>query len=170
MRFELKPVGRTLDNLRTQAGYDPEIGTFLKDQEIEDAYRSLKPVLDALHERFISESLQSDAVREIDVSDFFLTYSVRKKNPNSEKELEQIAKRLRSEIGKSFEFTAESWKSCEFGADGKPIFTEKGYKILTESNVLKYIGLHAEDFSSIQSVEDIEKSLKSFDKFFTYFS
>lgn len=36
LRFELKPVGRTLENMRTHLKYDENLQTFLKDQAIED--------------------------------------------------------------------------------------------------------------------------------------
>jgi CRISPR-associated protein Cpf1 len=80
LRFELRPVGKTLENMRNRVfvdkngnnkkDYDPALQTFLKDQSIEDAYQYLKPYFDKLHEEFITDSLNSDTARRLDFSDY----------------------------------------------------------------------------------------------------
>ncbi|KKT34863.1 MAG: hypothetical protein UW24_C0020G0033 [Parcubacteria group bacterium GW2011_GWA2_44_12] len=66
LRFELKPVGKTLEKMREHFEYDKNIQTFLYDQRIEDAYQTLKPEVDKFHEEFITDSLQSQSAKGID--------------------------------------------------------------------------------------------------------
>ena len=104
--------------------------------------------MDKLHNQFITESLQS--LETQDRSDFVLfyqTYQKKKKNKSdlSEKELkildeefESRTKVLRTAIGMSFSNTAELRKSNPdyVNQKGKPLLTQKSYKILTEAGVL----------------------------------
>ena len=46
--------------------YEESFKTFLKDQDIEDAYQILKPVFDIIHENFITKSLESEEAKKID--------------------------------------------------------------------------------------------------------
>ena len=55
LRFELKPVGETLENMHQHLRYDKKLQTFFADKDIEDAYQTLKPIFDFLHEKFITE-------------------------------------------------------------------------------------------------------------------
>ena len=55
LRFELKPIGKTLENMRDNLKFDKNLQTFFSDQEIENAYQTLKPIFDSLHEEFITE-------------------------------------------------------------------------------------------------------------------
>jgi len=116
LRFELKPVGKKLNEetgeddelgipstlywLRENMHFDKELQTFLKDQDIEDAYQVLKPVFDKLHEDFITKSLESDKAKELDISEYLKQYRTRqelKKKKSNEKE--QVKKeRIQKEI------------------------------------------------------------------------
>ncbi len=83
LRFELKPVGKTLENMKTNLAYDESLHTFLNDQNIEDAYQVLKPILDKLHEEFITISLESDKAKNIDFSGY-LDLKLQKEKVDSE--------------------------------------------------------------------------------------
>ncbi|PIQ68999.1 MAG: type V CRISPR-associated protein Cpf1 [Candidatus Taylorbacteria bacterium CG11_big_fil_rev_8_21_14_0_20_46_11] len=168
LRFELKPVGKTLENMREHLRYDAKLQTFLSDQEIEDAYQTLKPVLDFLHEKYINESLESKTLKEVDFSSYLKKYRDRKKL--SEKDFEPVCKELREYFKKAFEDTAEGWKTSA-GKDkkDKPLLSEDGFKILTEKNILEYIRRNVDTFASLRSKEEIEEALKAFEGFFTYF-
>ncbi|MDR1945081.1 MAG: hypothetical protein LBQ59_03180, partial [Candidatus Peribacteria bacterium] len=79
--------------------YDADLQTFLKDQEIEDAYQVLKPVLDKIHEEFITKSLESDEAKKIDFSSYLNLKSelVKLKNTKSssdQNKKKQIEKRI----------------------------------------------------------------------------
>ncbi len=74
LRFELKPEKNTLENMRERLKYDPDLQTFLHDQDIEDAYQTLKPILDSIHEKFIMQSLESKEAKKIDFSEYLEKY------------------------------------------------------------------------------------------------
>jgi len=146
LRRELKPLNENFE-------HDPSLSSLRnseipqRDEQREKDYQAIKPLLDELHNQFITESLQS--LETQDRSDFVLfyqTYQKKKKNKAelSEKELkileefESRTKALRSAIGTSFSNTAELRKSNPdyVNEKGKPFLTQKSYKILTEAGVL----------------------------------
>ena len=175
LRRELKPLNENFQ-------HDPAL-TALRNSEIlqrdeqrEKDYQAIKPLLDELHNQFITESLQS--LETQDRSDFILfyqTYQKKKKNKAdlSEKDLKTLdeefesrTKALRAAIGTSFSNTAELRKSNPdyVNEKGKPFLTQKSYKILTEAGVL---WLLEKKYAS-----DPEKLalIRRFGNFFTYFT
>ena len=95
LRFELRPVGKTLENMHAQLEYNKDLQTFLKDQEIEDAYQKLKPLFDELHEEFITDSLDSVQAKQIDFSEYLALYEVKKELQTVEKNyVKKLAKHL----------------------------------------------------------------------------
>src|SRR3989338_4775167 len=76
LRFELKPEGKTLKNMREHLRWDEKLQTFFADQEVEDAYQTLKPIFDKLHEEFINDSLNSEQVKNIDFSEYLSEYLI----------------------------------------------------------------------------------------------
>lgn len=160
LRFELVPVGETLKNMRKNLLYDEKLRTFLKDQNIENAYQKLKPLIDKLHEDFITDSLSSGEAKKIDFSEYFVAYG-------SKKDLNIVEKRLRDEIGKVYIVTGEYWKNVKY-----PQYSwKKGSKVASGSNILLtqdvlsiIRDLHEHDFE-IKTMIDV--TLKGF---FTYFS
>ena len=169
LRFELKPIGKTLENMRNRLGYDKEMRTFLRDQEIEDSYQAFKPLLDRVHEEFITKSLESDEAKRIDFECYLALYRDRK---NTEEEIIKAEeKKLRTAFDACFSTAAKSLKeSAGKNGKGKEILKESGFKILTEAGIMEYIGRNAGRFSDILSVEKIREYLKTFEGFFTYFS
>ena len=168
LKFELRPVGKTLENMRQHLGYDKNLQTFLADQKIEDAYQSLKPIFDFLHEKFITESLESDVARKIDFTEYFEKYKRRK--DLSEKDFVGVEKSLRDEFLKAYDETAESLRiKAGKNEKGKFILSENGHKILTEHGILEYIKKNIDEFVEITPEREIEKSLAAFEGFFTYF-
>lgn len=189
LRFELRPVGNTLKNMRTAFEYDESIQTFLVDQRIEDAYQTLKPVIDKFHEEFITDSLQSEIARKIN----FLEYinkknemivwqnnlkkvantkgkedeikKLEKKIDDANKIIEKLEKEYKAEIGKAFIKAGEYWKIEKY----KDYEWKKGSKIasgsaiLSSKDLLKLIGDKEKD-------EKIQGALSEFEGFFTYLS
>ena len=125
LRFELKPVGKTLENMRKQLKYDETLQTFLKDQAIEDAYQILKPIFDELHEQFITQSLESDEAKSISFAEYLVEYRTEEKNMAS------IEGNLRNEIGKLYMTAGNKWKENYSKYQWK-----KGSKIASGSDVL----------------------------------
>lgn len=201
LRFELKPIGMTLENMRNQTykekkNFDSDLQTFLHDQDIEDAYQTLKPILDSLHEEFINTSLGSSAANKIDFSEYLVAYRERG-NDSKEGEkttLSTIENTLRKEIGKTYlewakgfieqakkintntkeEIDGEREEEKEEEEDKKKekwLFKKKNFELLTEPGILIFIEnrLDSMDFEE-QKKWDIKNALKVFKWFFTYFS
>ncbi|NCQ82225.1 hypothetical protein GW750_05505 [bacterium] len=90
----------------------------------------IKPILDALHNDFIKQSLEKTS---IDVSDFFVFYTDYKKkliNKKSltdkeleslQKEFDQRKKELRQAIGNVYIYTAEERKNIYTDEKGKDL-------------------------------------------------
>lgn len=169
LRFELVPQGKTRENMNTQFEYDSDMQTFLKDQRIEDAYQTLKPVLDGIHEEFITESLESEQAKGIDFVAYADMYT--KLHNENKKELEKYAKEIRLKIGKVFDMIAYNWREHEGRNEkDKYFFENSNYKILTEKYILEYIKKHINKLGSKkEKQEQILKAVDTFYKFFTYF-
>lgn len=168
LRFELKPIGETLDNMRKHLKFDEKLQTFFTDQNIENAYLTLKPIFDSLHEEFISESLESEVVQKIDFTAYFEKY--RNKKDLKDKDFESAEKILRSHFARAYESTGESWKKKAGKKENdKDVLVEDSFKVLTEKGILEYIEKNAGSFSKIKSTEEIKGSLSAFEGFFTYF-
>ncbi len=183
LRFELKPIGKTLDNMREHLDYDEALQTFLKDQCIEDAYQTLKPLVDPLHEEFITDSLNSTLAREIqfpayiDARAKLLKRKGILKNEGKSKveiagdreigrlesELDTLGAKLRSAFGKVFDEAGETWKKKYAKYTwNKGSNIAKGAKVLSCQDALSLIGdTHPE--------EKIQSALNEFKGFFTYF-
>lgn len=100
LRFELKPVGKTRENMDDNLEYDKDLQTFLKDQSIEDAYQVLKPVFDTIHEDFITQSLESEEGKKIDIAEYYtLTHKLlllksKKANLKKREQSDEITKEI----------------------------------------------------------------------------
>jgi len=162
LRFELKPVGETLENMKKHLEYDEDLQTFLKDQRIEDAYKALKPIFDKIHEDFITVSLESSEAKEINFVKYFEGYS----EGSREGEVE-----LRKEIGKLYHVGEDylKSKSPRTKKGDKGILTGKGAQCMMGKSILQYIIYNASDFTEILSVPEIKENVEIFSGFFTYF-
>jgi CRISPR-associated protein Cpf1 len=160
LRFALSPQGATLAKMQEQ-------GILQRDEQRENDYKTIKPLFDALHEKFIKQSLEKS---QIDWSDFFIFYQaykpkIRKDSAFSEKEKTDVKTEfssrlasLRKEVVALYGNTA-SQRQAHY-----PVLKEKGYKILTESAILEVLEKEWEND------EEKQKVIKDFKGFFTYFS
>jgi len=193
LKFELKPVGNTRENMNKNLEYDENMRAFLTDQRIEDAYQILKPVFDKIHEEFITKSLRNDKAKEIDFSEYFSLYKKQKneKDKDEKRKLDKLIqdeeKKLRKEFEKLYIFAGEEFKAIAGKDDkNKDILKENGYKVLTEVGILIYVKnklsndpncFNNFEIPEIKSLvknnttnkEKIEKALEQMKKFFTYF-
>lgn len=103
LRFELKPIGNTIDKMRQHLRYDKDLQTFFADQEIEYAYQILKPIFDSLHEEFITDSMVSKIARDIDFSEYLTNYK-------DKKDLEKVEDVLRKKFSDVFQEAGKKWK------------------------------------------------------------
>ncbi|MFH1546728.1 MAG: hypothetical protein ABIE14_05120, partial [Patescibacteria group bacterium] len=157
LRFELKPVGETLKNMKNHLEYDQGLQTFMKDQDIENAYQTLKPIIDGIHEEFITNSLESQKTKEIDFSEYLEAYK-QKKDDKKEK-------KLRNKIGEAYSVGEEELKKQYPNLKWKKGSSEaKGFNTLMCQDILEVIR------NRYKNDEKIQKALGVFKGFFTYFS
>lgn len=193
LRFELKPIGKTRENMDANLEYDENLRTFLADQKIEDAYQVLKPVFDKIHDEFITKALGSATAKEIDFSGYFNLYKKQKNEQDKDerkkldKPIQNEEKRLRKEFEKFYLIAGDEFKIVA-GKDsnGKDILKESGCKVLTESGILTYIknkllanpawldDLKIPEVKVLvenkeKNKEKVEKALEQMKRFFTYF-
>ena len=170
LRFELKPIPETQELLKkTNINGKTPVQV---DQEIDELYHKvMKPLLDELHELFISNTLESINFNLQDLHTLeklyleLRTLSKDRKNnldrletlQGREGEISKAQHNLRRFICEQFAIEAEKWKDKYSGIK----LDDKGYKILTNAKILEVLLiLHPEK----------SESIKKFQSFFTYFS
>jgi len=180
LRFELKPVGKTLENMRDHLEYDETLQTFFKDQRIEDAYQILKPKIDMLHEQFIGMALEGGHAKELDFSEYFRIrkqlFNLKKNKSSKEKEtinlensLDKEGDKLRSAFGEIYSYAGEKWKEQYMQGSKSERYewkvgtsVAKGPAVLKSKDMLRVVG-------DKHTAQDIQDALKVFQGFFTYF-
>lgn len=171
LRFELKPEDSTkerfnnwIEELKNVNDINEAIKSgnlFAKDKAIFKAYLALKPILDSIHEQFITLALQSDEAKKIDFSDYYEKYI------KSEK-LDIEEKRLRAEIGKLYLVPAKQFAVIKNGKSN--LKESKPYEVLTDRLILSFIEQNITSYTDKIPEEELKKHLESFNGFFTYFS
>lgn len=174
LRFELIPDPKTREKMNENLLYDETLKTFLKDQDIEDAYQILKPVFDKIHEDFIIKSLENEEAKKIDFYNYYQLKSEllkidkkskEKEYTNKKKEIENEEKTLRKKIVELYKVTWDYYINLAGKSDNeKPILKEKGFKVLTENWILKYIKSNIDYFSSLKLTTREEISQKKWNK------
>ena len=160
LRFELKPVGPTLDHMKAN-------DILMHDEQRAAAYQEIKPLFDDLHAEFITDSLSATA---IDWTTYFEVYQRFRREQDKgqkraiQKEINGIEKDLRSLVTKYFSTTADTWKLRHNSSHEKPVLLDKSFKILTENGILKVLAEKHKD------EPDHLAAIKLFEGFFTYFT
>jgi CRISPR-associated protein Cpf1 len=171
LRFELRPINENgeviTDSSEIAKIYEDVI---LKDREIDNAYKALKPVMDQIHEKFINESLESGIAKSIDFSNYERLYKEKSKDIDKEE------KELREKIGETFKVGVEKIRGeAPCNEKGKLVLKKNNFKCLTEKGILIYIEKNIDiigfDFVKYNlSKEDLQKHLEEIKEFFTYFT
>lgn len=168
LRFELRPVGATLKNLKNNGIIDRDI-------ERDEDYETMKEVFDDLHHKFITESLEQSKIE--DREDFAVWYTEYKKKMRDRKsltekerkdllkELDSRLSSLRKKICELYATTAihRKEKDERKNEKGKPYLSANGYNVLTEKWTLEVLKkIHSNSDEKLEVI-------KRFDGFFTYF-
>lgn len=97
LRFELKPLGKTLTHIHAK--------NFLqKDATLADSYQKIKPILDEYHRDFIELALKNTQLIQLsDFQDTYLALKNSKKDDKLRKDLEKLQVQLRKQIVKQFD-------------------------------------------------------------------
>lgn len=184
LRFELKPEVETkarFENwLKTMNEENPKKDNlFAKDKAIFEAYKVIKPVMDKIHEDFITLSLQSEDAKKIDFQPYYEAYKTSKElskkskkiktsqsddeskdNQTTRKVVEKQEENLRKLIGETYQ-------------NGNVLFGKtsgaKDIKALTDKSILDYIEKNISNFTTETLTKDeLQKHLNAFKGFFTF--
>ena len=171
LRFELKPEPDTkqifekwIEELQNVSDVNEAIkngNLFAKDKAIYKAYLVLKPILDSIHEQFITLALQSEKAKDIDFSNYFEKYR------NKEK-LDDEEKKLRIKIGELYSAPAKEFAVSKKGKTN--LKESKPYEVLTDKLIFSLIEKNISSYTQTVSEEELKKYLEVFKGFFTYFS
>lgn len=93
LRFELRPVGKTLENIEKK-------GLLIQDEERAEDYKKVKDIIDRYHKDFISESLRGLTLGGVEP--YEALYFKAKKDAKEQKEFDDLRSSMRKEISKQF--------------------------------------------------------------------
>lgn len=97
LRFELKPVGKTLENIVKH-------GLLEEDKHRADSYDKVKKIIDEYHKAFIDDALSDfklgdgDSKKNKTLDQYFVLYNKREKDENDKTAFSEIQKSLRKQI------------------------------------------------------------------------
>ena len=97
LRFELKPVGKTLENIVKH-------GLLEEDKHRADSYEKVKKIIDEYHKVFIDNALSDfklkngESKKNETLDQYFVLYNKREKDENDKKDFSEIQKSLRKQI------------------------------------------------------------------------
>ncbi|MCD4693231.1 MAG: type V CRISPR-associated protein Cas12a/Cpf1, partial [Calditrichales bacterium] len=143
LRFELKPVGKTLE-------YIEEKGLINEDEKRAESYKEVKKIIDEYHKYFIDIAL--GYLKLEGMSDFFTLYFTQNKTDKEKKNFNIIQSRLRKQIAQSFSKNPNEHIKIRF----KNLFAKELIK---------------KDLLDWESLDDDRLSfVREFEKFTTYFT
>lgn len=148
LRFELRPVGKTLENIK-------ERGFISSDEERAKNYNKIKTLINEFHKYFIQESLQSFQFSKESLENWEDSY----------KNKTLIAQKKRALIGQLSEHFKKHTIDMDNGKD------EIVYKKIFEQDLInKYLDFFIKKIKPELNTEENANLLKSFKSFTTYFA
>lgn len=143
LRFELIPVGKTLENIEKN-------GLILEDEHRAESYVKVKKIIDRYHKDYIEKTLSQFSLplkssKKNSLSEYLTLYNVQNKDDSQKKEFETIQKNLRKQI-------ADCLTSTET------------YKRIDKKELIK------EDLIQFVNDRDELDLIKEFENFTTYFT
>lgn len=155
LRFELKPIGKTLENIQKH-------GILENDNQRAKSYVEVKKIIDEYHKHFIEESLadfkfdskeenKNEEDRKDHLKEFYTLYTCGSKNEKQKKQFEDIQTNLRKQIVEQFN------KNEKF----KRLFSKE----LIREDLLNFIRTQ-----EYESPKDLIEQIQEFRDFTTYFT
>jgi CRISPR-associated protein Cpf1 len=141
LRFELKPVGRTLEYIQRD-------GIIEADSHREESYKKLKEIIDRYHKDFIAEVLAD--VRLEGLQDYYDLYCKSVRDEKQEKQFEGIKISLRKQISSSFK--------------AHPKYKTLFKKELVKKDLISYTAEDSEDKHIVEEFSDYSTYLTGFHK------
>jgi CRISPR-associated protein Cpf1 len=116
LRFELKPVGKTLENIQNK-------GLIAKDEERSKSYARMKKTIDAFHKYFIELAMKEVELTKLnEYVEHYYESAERKKEDSFIKSFDKVKADLRKEIVKGF--NSDKVKEIFSKIDKKELITE----------------------------------------------
>ena len=169
LRFELKPIGRTKENIERN-------GIIEREYQRAASYKSIKKVIDEYHKTFIEQMLDrfklslSDNGQLDSLEEYFLLYHLPSNDPTRKDNLNKVQIALRKKISDCFT-KSEQYKRLF----GKELIREDLQQFVTTPRFEDYIrsqrgneNLNDDEVRQIQ--EEIIQEIAQFKDFTTYFS
>lgn len=144
LRFELKPIGKTLDNIIS-------CGIIEQDKHRDSSYQRIKKIIDEYHKVFIESVLehvilsQKDEGKKNSLEEFLVCYMSKLKDDKQKKNFEQIQKNLRKQIVNNFS-------------------SDDRFKRIDKEDLIK-----SDLVAFVNNIEN-KRLIKSFNNFTTYFT
>ena len=175
LRFELKPIGKTAETFNKwieemdndELDIHNNSNLFAMDRNIKEAYLTIKPIMDRLHEQFIEMALLSEEAKQIDFSEYLEAY--RKKNVNAAME-----KELRKAFIKPFQyagryFIKEVSKTLKNGKEIK-IKKDKFFECLTDAKMYNYLQSNVKEIAKQNDIDELtlDKHIRQLNGFWGY--
>lgn len=91
LRFELKPVGRTLEFIEKN-------GIIADDNHRAESYKTIKGLIDDYHKEFIDDALSNYVIPIDDLEKYYSLYTSSQRDDNDEKQFNDIKKKLRKQL------------------------------------------------------------------------
>lgn len=143
LRFELKPIGKTLDNIIAS-------DILKKDNELAIAYKECKKIIDEYHKAFIEKSLSNCSIALDALASLAELISKQNKDDQDKKDIEKLQEKLRKQIAKQF--------------DTKRLFGKE----LIKEDLLKDVWL--DDYCPNTLTAHEKEIVKMFDNWTSYFT
>ena len=108
LRFELKPVGKTLENIEKKR-------LLVNDEKRAMDYKTVKKLIDLYHKNFIENVLGSFSLQTEDrgkndsLEEYFNIYIKPNRDSKEKESLKKIAESLRKQIATAFKKDKNSW-------------------------------------------------------------
>ena len=155
LRFELKPIGKTLQNIQKR-----EI--LKQDEQRAENYQQIKEIIDEYHKAFIDQVLQYNNTKLEALEDYYNAY-----NDDKREERQKAAEKLRKQIAERFK------KDNRFNSLFKDDMfkqTKGKKKNENQNNIFDFINNATEEQLHSLKKEEATKIAESFNGFTTYFS
>ena len=172
LRFELKPIGKTLETfsrwieeLKEKEAIElKETGNLLaQDEHRAESYKKVKKILDEYHKWFITESLQNTKLNGLDV--FYHNYMLPKKEDHEKKAFASCQDNLRKQIVNAFRQETGLFNKLS----GKELFKDSKEEVALLKAIVPYFDNKTLENIGVKSNEGALLLIEEFKDFTTYF-
>ena len=160
LRFELRPVGRTLENIKNTKNITG-LNLINEDEERAKEYKEIKQIIDDYHRGFIERALKEVELDMDELDEFYNDYKKLKKlNKNKKENYEKINK-VQTKITKQQE---------QFRSNIREIIEKtEGFHDLFNKNLIQKVLFKWLKENNTEDIEEKKRLIEKFNKWTTYF-